>query len=83
MPVNFLGTLDITGGNSGSATMNGKGEFVGIVFDMTYESINSNWDFSEDTRSIHVDVAYILWVMENIDGADELLAEMGLQMAPE
>ena len=83
VPVNFLGTLDITGGNSGSATMNGKGEFVGIVFDMTYESINSNWDFSEDTRSIHVDVAYILWVMENIDGADELLAEMGLQMAPE
>jgi len=78
VPVNFLGTLDITGGNSGSATMNGKGEFIGIVFDSTYESINSDWDFSENTRSIHVDVAYILWVMEKIDGADNLLKEMGL-----
>ena len=78
VPVNFLGTLDITGGNSGSATMNGKGEFVGIVFDSTYESINSDWEFGESTRSIHVDVAYILWVMENVDGADQLLKEMGL-----
>jgi hypothetical protein len=79
VPVNFLATLDITGGNSGSATMNGRGEFIGIVFDMTYESINADWDFNENTRSIHVDVAYILWVMGNIDGADNLLKEMGLQ----
>lgn len=78
VPVNFLGTLDITGGNSGSATMNAKGEFVGIVFDTTYDSINSDWEFAESTRSIHVDVGYILWVMENIDGADNLLEEMGL-----
>ncbi|MDJ0879837.1 MAG: S46 family peptidase [Halieaceae bacterium] len=78
VPVNFLGTLDITGGNSGSATMNGKGEFVGMVFDTTYESINSDWEFSANTRSIHVDVAYILWVMENIDGADKLLQELGV-----
>ncbi len=78
VPVNFLSTLDITGGNSGSATMNGKGEFVGIVFDTTYESINSDWDFSASTRSIHVDVAYILWIMENIDGADVLLQELGV-----
>ncbi len=79
VPVNFLGTLDITGGNSGSATMNGKGEFVGIVFDTTYESINSDWDFSASTRSIHVDVAYMLWIMENIDGADMLLEELGVR----
>ena len=78
VPVNFLSTLDITGGNSGSATMNGKGEFVGIVFDTTYESINSDWDFSANTRSIHVDVAYMLWIMEKIDGADSLLQELGV-----
>lgn len=78
VPVNFLSTLDITGGNSGSPTMNGKGEFVGIVFDMTYDSINSDWDFNDNTRSIHVDIAYILWVMENVSGAQNLIEEMGL-----
>ncbi len=78
VPVNFLSTLDITGGNSGSATMNGKGEFVGIVFDGTYESINADWEFNENTRSIHVDVGYMLWILEKIDGADNLLEEMGL-----
>jgi len=78
VPVNFLTTLDITGGNSGSATMNSKGEFVGIVFDGTYESINADWDFNDNTRSIHVDVGYILWILEKIDGADNLLREMGL-----
>jgi hypothetical protein len=78
VPVNFLTTLDITGGNSGSATMNSKGEFVGIVFDGTYESINADWDFNDNTRSIHVDVGYILWILEKIDGADNLLSEMGL-----
>jgi hypothetical protein len=58
--------------------MNGKGEFVGIVFDMTYDSINSDWDFNDNTRSIHVDIAYILWVMENVSGAQNLIEEMGL-----
>lgn len=78
VPVNFLSTLDITGGNSGSATMNSRGEFVGIVFDGTYESINADWDFNDNTRSIHVDVGYILWILEKIDGADNLIREMGL-----
>ncbi|MCW8128038.1 S46 family peptidase [Microbulbifer halophilus] len=78
VPVNFLSTLDITGGNSGSPTMNGRGELVGLVFDGTYDSINADWDFTDNTRAIHVDIAYILWVMENIDGAGYLVQEMGL-----
>ena len=44
-PVNFLTTLDSTGGNSGSPTMNGKGELVGLLFDGNWESIISDWDF--------------------------------------
>ncbi|WP_444901628.1 S46 family peptidase [Microbulbifer sp. SSSA007] len=77
VPVNFLSTVDITGGNSGSPTMNGRGELVGVVFDGTYDSINADWDFTDSTRAIHVDIAYILWVMENIDGAGYLVREMG------
>ncbi|WP_299945472.1 S46 family peptidase [uncultured Microbulbifer sp.] len=77
VPVNFLSTVDITGGNSGSPTMNGRGELVGVVFDGTYDSINGDWDFTDNTRAIHVDIAYILWVMENIDGAGYLVREMG------
>ena len=79
VPVNFLSTLDATGGNSGSPTLNGKGELVGLLFDGTYESINSDWDFDETTtRSIHVDTRYMLWVMREVDGADHLLVEMGV-----
>jgi hypothetical protein len=80
VPVNFLSTLDSTGGNSGSATLNGRAELVGLLFDGTYESIISDWDFLADkTRSIHVDIRYILWVMEQIGGAEHLMSEMGLR----
>ena len=77
VPVNFLSDLDVTGGNSGSATLNSKGELVGLLFDGTYESINSDWDFDpRTTRSIHVDTRYMLWVMEKVDGAEALIEEM-------
>jgi len=80
VPVNFLSTLDSTGGNSGSATLNGRAELVGLLFDGTYESIISDWDFLVDkTRSIHVDIRYILWVMEQLGGAEHLMSEMGLR----
>ncbi|MEM7688126.1 MAG: S46 family peptidase [Pseudomonadota bacterium] len=77
VPVNFLSDLDVTGGNSGSATLNAKGELVGLLFDGTYESINSDWDFDpRTTRSIHVDSRYMLWVMDKVDGAEALIDEM-------
>ena len=79
VPVNYLGTLDITGGNSGSPTLNDKAEFVGLVFDGVYESIIGDWDFDPKLkRSIHVDVKYMLWVMEHIDGAHNLIEEMDI-----
>jgi hypothetical protein len=75
-PVNYLSTLDITNGNSGSATLNAKGEFVGLAFDGTIEGIISDWWFDEGlTRTIHVDSRYMLDVMK-IDGATRLLEEM-------
>ncbi|EAQ29643.1 hypothetical protein NAP1_02685 [Erythrobacter sp. NAP1] len=79
VPVNFLSDLDVTGGNSGSATLNAKGELVGLLFDGTFESVNSDWDFDpRTTRSIHVDSRYMLWVMEKVDGADALIEEMDI-----
>lgn len=77
VPVNYLATLDITGGNSGSAALNANGEFVGLAFDGTLDSIISDWDFNEvNTRSIQVDVRYMLWQMQHVDKADNLLKEM-------
>ena len=77
VPVNFMSDLDVTGGNSGSATLNAKGQLVGLLFDGTFESVNSDWDFDpRTTRSIHVDSRYMLWVMDKVDGADGLIEEM-------
>jgi hypothetical protein len=77
VPVNFLTTLDSTGGNSGSPTLNADGELVGLLFDGTLESVNSDWDFDPDiTRTIHVDTRYMHWVMEKVDGATALIEEM-------
>ena len=77
VPVNFLSDLDITGGNSGSPTMNGKGELVGLAFDGNYEAISSGWVYNPKlTRTIHVDSRYMLWLMQEVDGAENLLKEM-------
>jgi len=78
VPVNFLSTCDTTGGNSGSPTLNAKGELVGLLFDGNYESIDADFLFNPAvTRSIHVDAQYMLWVMDAVDGADTLIRELG------
>jgi hypothetical protein len=80
VPVNFLTSADTTGGNSGSAVMNKRGELVGLNFDSTYESITKDWYFdSAITRAIHVDIRYMLWVMKEVDHADNLLKEMTIK----
>ena len=79
LPIDFLADLDITGGNSGSPTLNARGELIGLVFDGNYEAMASDWVFMpEITRSIHVDIRSVLWVMDAVDGADHLLTEMGV-----
>lgn len=78
IPVNFLSDLDITGGNSGSPVLNGKGELVGLAFDGNWESVSSNWVFDPAmTRMISVDHRYMLWVMREVYPAPRLLQEMG------
>ncbi|ALZ75169.1 S46 family peptidase [Rheinheimera sp. F8] len=77
VPLNFLSSADTTGGNSGSAVMNGKGELIGLNFDSTYESISKDWYFNPAiTRAIHVDIRFVLWMMQYVDGAQNLLDEM-------
>jgi len=79
VPVDFLTDLDITGGNSGSATLNRYGELVGLAFDGNYEAMASDWLFMpEITRAIHVDLRYVLWLMDAVDHADRLLKELGV-----
>jgi len=80
VPVAYLATLDITGGNSGSAALNAKGEFIGLAFDGTLDSIISDWDYNKaNTRSIQVDLRYMLWYMKHVDKADRLIKEMGAE----
>ncbi|WP_426190983.1 S46 family peptidase [Massilia sp. DWR3-1-1] len=80
VPVNFLSSADTTGGNSGSAVMNKRGELVGLNFDSTYESITKDFYFdSAITRAIHVDIRYMLWVMQEVDHADNLIKEMTIK----
>ncbi|QYG06780.1 S46 family peptidase [Janthinobacterium sp. PAMC25594] len=80
VPVNFLTSADTTGGNSGSAVMNKRGELIGLNFDSTYESITKDWYFDTAiTRAIHLDIRYMLWVMQEVDHADNLLKEMTIK----
>jgi hypothetical protein len=80
VPACFLSTNDITGGNSGSPIMNGKGELVGLAFDGDYESMTSDYQFSNAlSRTINVDIRYVLWVMDYVDKAHNLIREMGLE----
>ena len=77
VPVNFLATTDITGGNSGSPVFNGKGEIVGCAFDGNYEAMTSDWQFDDNlTRTIAVDSRYILFILDKFSNAKELLNEL-------
>lgn len=78
VPVDFLSDVDTTGGNSGSPTMNARGELVGLLFDGNYEAMASDVVFlPEITRAIHVDFRYVQWVLD-ADGADNVLVELGV-----
>jgi hypothetical protein len=79
VPVDFLSESDITNGSSGSATLNASGELAGLAFDGNYEAMGSDYlVLPEVTRAIHVDTRYMLWVMDAVDRAHNLIREMGL-----
>ncbi|MBZ0234652.1 MAG: S46 family peptidase [Deltaproteobacteria bacterium] len=82
VPVNFIGDLDITGGNSGSAVLDEKGQLVGLAFDGNIEGVASDVVFNHaTTRTIMVDIRYAMWVMDLLDGADNVLEELGVKPA--
>jgi len=79
VPVDFLSSVDTTGGNSGSPTLDRRGRLIGLLFDGTWESIAADYVFDPATnRSIHVDIRYVLWMLETVERADALLRELGV-----
>ena len=77
MPVCFLTTNDITGGNSGSPVMNGNGELIGLAFDGNWEAMSGDVAYeAELQRTIVVDIRYVLWIMDIYSGAGHLVKEM-------
>jgi peptidase S46-like protein len=77
MPVCFLTTNDITGGNSGSPVMNGNGELIGLAFDGNWESMSGDITYEPALqRTIVVDIRYVLWVIDVYAGAKNLVDEM-------
>ena len=81
VPVAFLYNMDTTGGNSGSPIMNAKGELIGVNFDRAYGATINDYAWNESySRSIGVDIRYVLWVASKIDKADYLIKEMGVKL---
>ena len=77
MPVAFLANCDITGGNSGSPIMNGRGELIGLAFDGNWEAMSGDVAFEPELqRTISVDVRYVLFIIDKFAGAGWLLDEM-------
>jgi hypothetical protein len=79
VPVGILYDMDTTGGNSGSPVLNGRGELVGVNFDRAWEATINDYAWSASySRSIAVDIRYVLWVTQYIGEAPHLLTEMGI-----
>ncbi len=79
VPVAILYNTDTTGGNSGSPVFNSKGELVGVNFDRTFEATINDFAWNESySRSIGVDIRYVLWITGIVYDAKHLLKEMGL-----
>ena len=82
VPVAILYDTDTTGGNSGSPVLNSKGELVGVNFDRCFEATINDFAWNADySRSIGVDIRYVLWITGRVYGATQLLDEMGVALA--
>ena len=77
VPVDFLADLDTTGGNSGSPVIDAKGRLVGVNFDRVWENVANDFGYNPDVaRNVTADVRYLLWLLENVEGAPELAKEL-------
>ncbi len=79
LPVGMLYNMDTTGGNSGSPVLNAYGELIGVNFDRAFEATINDYAWNESySRSIGVDIRYVLWVLDKYSGAENILKEIGL-----
>ncbi len=77
--IGFISSNDITGGNSGSPVLNGKGELIGLSFDGNYEALSHKLAFDKDlNRTINVDIRYVLWCIDKLGGAANIIKELKL-----
>lgn len=77
VPVGLLSDGDTTGGNSGSPTIDGQGRLVGVNFDRVWENVANDFGYNpEIARNVNVDVRYLLWLLEEVERAPELVREM-------
>lgn len=75
----FITTNDITGGNSGSPVLDAHGNLIGLAFDGNYEALSHKIAFDKDlNRTICVDVRYVLWCIDKLGGASNLITELKL-----
>lgn len=75
--IGFITSNDITGGNSGSPVLNGKGELIGLAFDGNYEALSHKLAFDKDlNRTINVDIRYVLWCIDKLGGAQNIIREL-------
>jgi hypothetical protein len=81
VPVNILYDLDTTGGNSGSPILNASGELIGVNFDRAYTATINDYAWNESySRSVGVDIRYVLWIVQKVAKADHLVQEMKLKI---
>ena len=79
VPIDFLADCDTTGGNSGSPMIDGEGRLVGVNFDRVWENVANDFGYNPDiARNVSVDVRYLLWLLEEVEGANDLLRELGI-----
>jgi hypothetical protein len=77
--INFITTNDITGGNSGSPVMDAYGNLIGLAFDGNYEALSHKIQFDKDlNRTICVDIRYVLWCIDKMGGAENIINELKL-----
>lgn len=80
MPVNFMTTNVSTNGNSGSPILNGSGDLIGVVFDAAWWGVVADYQFDPDlSRAIHLDSRYMLFVIDQVYGLEELMSELTIK----